>query len=124
MSPIVTVELGEVLRTYLVAWNTDDPDERAALLDRSVADDVAFVDPVKQLIGKDALLAHIADTRETYPGITFAPGGELDNHNHVLRQSWVARMDGRVVLRGLDVDDVSPDGRLTRIIGFFERTTE
>jgi hypothetical protein len=120
----MTVELGEVLRTYLDTWNTDDPDERAALLDRSVTDDVAFVDPVKRLIGKDALLAHIAETRLAFPGITFEPGGELDHHNHVLRQPWVARMDGRVVLRGLDVDDVSPDGRLTRIIGFFDRTTE
>ena len=124
MSPITTVELSEVLRTYLGAWNTDDVEERDAMLRRCVTDDVAFIDPIKQLIGRDELLAHIAETRATYPEITFEPAGEADHHNHVLRQPWVARIDGRVVLRGIDVDDVSPDGRLTRIVGFFDRATE
>ena len=124
MSPIMTVELSQVLRTYLDAWNSDDSDERATLLERSVTDDVTFIDPIKSAIGRDELLAHIADTRATYPGITFEPAGQADHHNYVVRQPWVARIDGRAVLRGLDVDDLSPDGRLTRIVGFFDRATE
>jgi hypothetical protein len=89
---------------------------------RAVGDDVEFIDPMKQLVGRDVLAAHIADVRSTYAGITFSPGGELDTHNGVLRAPWIAELDGAVILRGLDVDDVGPDGRLTRILGFFDKT--
>jgi hypothetical protein len=115
------VDLQQTLDTYLGAWNANDPSERAALLERTVAEDVVFIDPMKQLVGRDTLAAHIAEVRATYPGVTFASGGQVDAHNNVLRASWLAKRDGEVVLSGLDVDDVGPDGRLTRILGFFDQ---
>jgi hypothetical protein len=115
------LDLQETVLTYLRAWNSDDHAERTASLERSVAVGVEFIDPMKRLVGRDALEAHIADVRGTYPGITFSPGGAFDAHNAVLRSTWIAELDGRIVLRGLDVDDVGPDGRLTRILGFFDK---
>ena len=115
------IDLQQILDTYLGAWNANDPSERATLLERTVAEDVVFIDPMKQLVGRDTLAAHIAEVRATYPGVTFASGGQVDAHNNVLRTPWVAKRDGEVVLRGLDVDEVGPDGRLTRILGFFDR---
>jgi len=122
MSDVLTkVDLAEVLASYLAAWNTVDADERDTLLERIVSDDVYFADPMKQLVGRAALSTHIADVRSQYPDVLFAPDGELDQHNYFLRQGWVAKIDGEVLLRGVDIDDVGPDGRLTRIIGFFEK---
>lgn len=112
--------LQEIVQAYLDAWNADDPGERKSLLERAVSDDVEFVDPMKQLVGRDALAAHIADVRTKFAGVMFASGGELDAHNGKLRAPWIAERSGQVVLRGLDVDDVGRDGRLTRIIGFFD----
>lgn len=119
-----TVDLTAVLRTYLDAWNAPDTEQRNALLERSVSADVEFIDPMKQLAGREALAVHIADVRETFPDVTFEPAGEPDHHNSVLRQAWIARRGDEVVLRGLDVDEVSSDGRLTQIIGFFDRASE
>lgn len=116
------IDLQRTVETYLRAWNTDESGERAALLERSVSTNVEFIDPMKQLVGREALDAHIADVRGTFPGITFTPRDELDAHNTVLRAPWTATYEGAVVLRGLDVDDVGPDGRLTRILGFFDKT--
>jgi SnoaL-like protein len=116
-----TIDLDQVLERYLSAWNATDPVQRARLLERSVSEDVEFIDPMKQLIGRDALAAHIADVRASFPDVTFAPGGDVDHHNGVFRASWVAMRDGVVVLRGLDVDDVDAGGKLTRILGFFDK---
>lgn len=116
------ISIESVVDSYLDAWNSDDPAERAALLLRSVDENVVFIDPMKQLIGRNALETHIADVRAKYAGIRFSRGGEVDAHTGVLRAPWVAELDGAVVLRGLDVDDIGPDGRLTRILGFFDKT--
>jgi ketosteroid isomerase-like protein len=110
-----------VLSTYLSAWNEPDPAERARLLDSSVADDVVFIDPMAHVEGRDAVAAHITATRETFPGILVEAVGDVDAHHGVLRHAWrVSGPDG-VVLRGLDVDEVGEDGRLRRILGFFDR---
>ena len=45
----------------------------------------------------------------------------VDAHNNLFRVAWEARLNGEVVLRGLDVDDVGVDGRLTRVVGFFDQ---
>ena len=116
-----TAELTDVLEGYLRAWNSDDPDERTALLERTVADNVVFIDPLAQTYGRDALAEHIAKTREDFPGVAFAPAGAVDAHNNLFRVAWEARLNGEVVLRGLDVDDVGVDGRLTRVVGFFDQ---
>jgi hypothetical protein len=122
MTPTATaLDLTEVLASYLEAWNTNDPAERAALLERSVTDDVVFIDPMAHLAGRADLAQHIAAMHATYAGVRFEPGGEVDSHNNVLRTAWVAKLGDKVVLRGLDVDDVADDGRLSRIIGFFDR---
>jgi hypothetical protein len=121
VSEVLTkVNLIEVLAFYLGAWNTVDAEERDRLLERAVSDDVSFADPMKHLVGRAALSAHIGEVRSQYPEVLFAPDGELDQHNHFLRQAWIARIDGETLLRGVDIDDVGPDGRLTRIIGFFD----
>lgn len=116
------IDLASVLETYLSAWNVPDPAERRRLLERSVSDNVVFVDPMKNVMGRDALAAHIADMRATFPDVMYGPGGTVDHHNSVLRQPWVARRGDEVVLRGIDIDDVAPDGRLSRIIGFFDQS--
>lgn len=120
----ITTNLEEIVGTYLGAWNARDPSERAAMLEKAVANEVEFIDPMKQLVGREALAAHIADVRETFPDVTFAHGGKIDAHNGVFRAPWVARRNGDVVLTGLDVDGVGPDGRLARILGFFDAPVE
>jgi hypothetical protein len=118
----LAIHTTDVLQTYLQAWNSPDPAEREALLERTVSNDVVFVDPMAQLAGRAALLAHIADVRSKFGDVVFGPGGEPDEHNGYVRQAWLARSGGEVLLRGIDFDEVGADGRLTKIVGFFDRT--
>lgn len=117
------IDLTKVLEAYLAAWNTDDPVDRARLLEKSVTDDVEFIDPMANFSGTPDLAQHITAVRSTYHGVTFASAGELDQHNNVARAPWVARA-GDTELRGLDVYDIAEDGRLRRIVGFFDRDGE
>jgi hypothetical protein len=115
------IDLDTILTTYLSAWNATDAGERLVLLERSVTDDIEFIDPMKHALGRDALAGHIAETQAAYPGLTFAAGGDSDGHNNLVRQPWAALRGDEVVLRGLDIDEVAPDGRLSKIIGFFDK---
>jgi hypothetical protein len=55
-----------------------------------------------------------------YPGHTFRRTSGIDAHHEHLRFSWdLVGPDGAVVLAGVDVGDISEDGRLQRITGFF-----
>ena len=117
-------ELSKVLAGYLEAWNTTDPVERVDLLEWTVTDDVEFVDPLANIKGRGDLIQHITATRATYRDITFEPRGEHDTHNNLVRAPWLAKIGGKVSLRGIDVDEVAEDGRLSRIIGFFDREAE
>lgn len=114
------IGLASILEAYLGAWNAADASERTALLERSVTDDVVFIDPMAGIQGRDALAAHIARMREAFPDVGFESGGEPDHHNQFVRAPWVAVRGEEVVLRGLDIDEVAPDGRLSRIVGFFD----
>jgi SnoaL-like protein len=125
MSPTMTgtnkADMQQLLDDYLGAWNEPDPAERARLLQRSVCDDVVFADPMARTDGRDALARHITRTRADYPDVSFGPSGELDsNANGFFRQLWVARGSDGILLRGLDVYEVAADGRLSRILGFFD----
>jgi len=117
-------ELSTVLAGYVEAWNTNDPVERVNLLEWTVTEDVEFVDPLANIKGRGDLIQHITATRATYRDITFEPRGEHDTHNNLVRAPWLAKIGGTVSLRGIDIDEVAEDGRLSRIIGFFDRETE
>mgnify|MGYP005859772519 CR=1 FL=1 len=53
-------------------------------------------------------------------GHTFRRTTEVDHHHDVLRFDWeLLAPDGSVVIAGIDVGTLGPDGRLQAITGFF-----
>jgi hypothetical protein len=67
--------LDEVLLAYAGAWNRPDEAVRRQLLDRSVADDGFYTDPVYEVLGKEELVAHIGRSLsgEAYDGAGAGP---------------------------------------------------
>lgn len=104
---------------YLDAWNAKDPQERARLLERSVSEDVEFVDPRTVLRGREALAAEIGHAHQRTPGVRFVRTSGIDRHNDRARYAWSAFVGDAKALDGLDAVQLSADGRLARIDGFF-----
>jgi len=113
-------ELETTVDTYLAAWTEPDDARRAAMIERAWAVDGRLIDP--PLVGEDHDgISDMAKTMQSlYPGHTFRRTSGIDAHHEHLRFSWdLVGPEGTAVLAGVDVGDISEDGRLQRITGFF-----
>ena len=105
---------------YMAAWNEADAAIRQTLLEQCWADDGVYVDPNVQLAGRRQLSQHIAKVQATRPGARVEFMSGIDIHHHVVRFLWrLVRPDGTVGDTSIDFGEIGPDGRLTKIIGFF-----
>lgn len=107
--------------TYLATWNAV-PAERAALLDAHWAPDVAYVDPLADVTGHDAMSALIGAVHEQFPGFVFTPLGEPDAHHQQLRFRWgLGPVGAAPVVEGFDVVVLDGDGRIADVRGFLDK---
>lgn len=114
--------LDGIVDASLEAWSERDPAKRAALLDSAWSDDPVFRDPFASVRGREALDAHIASVQGMAPpgGRIFRAGPVEQCHGHI-RFSWRAEgSDGAAFARGTNFGDLTADGRLARIVGFWE----
>jgi len=117
--------LDEVMVAYIEAWNTPEERTRRNLLDRCWADDGTYTDPISEVRGKEALVAHIGrflseGPSGRGPGYRIPIGSGVEQHHGMIRFSWVLLdPESTTVFEGLDVGELTADGRLKRIVGFF-----
>lgn len=105
---------------YCDAWNEPDADRRAAMLSAVWLDDGLYVDPTVLARGVNELSAHIGRVLERNPQTSIRRTSKADFHHGLLRFSF-ARVapDGRVLREGVDFGELSGEGKLIRIVGFF-----
>jgi hypothetical protein len=110
----------KVVAVYAAAWREVDETRRLALLVESCSDDVAYVDPESETLGRDELSTFIGGFLSAYPGHRLELASRVDVHHSVLRFAWrVERPDGTQLGEGIDACELAADGRLLRITGFF-----
>lgn len=82
--------------------------------------DCVYVDPLGSASGIDELIAYIEGFHTTFPGSTFDNHKLLDHHGEAVA-TWT-RLDehGHSAGDGNSHAQFGPDGRLTRIVGFFD----
>ena len=116
----VAVELTDLVDTYLGAWAEEDPARRAEVIRGCWTETGCIVDPPLDGYGHAGIDALFAAFQNHYPGCAFVRTSEVDAHHDVFRVTWELRAgDGTTVLSGMDVGNLSPDGRIARITGFF-----
>ena len=110
----------DVVAAYAAAWNETDEAARAELLRTAWADDGVYCDPTALVKGRDALVAHIRESHERFPGARIDATSAVDAHHEWVRFSWtMVAADGSTVTDGFDVAELDADGRLLRLVGFF-----
>lgn len=120
MTTDVNTTLAELLETYLAAWNETDESRRADLIARAWAADGRLIDPPHAANGHAEIGGMAAALQGQFPGHRFRRASEIDAHHDQFRFIWeLVAPDGSVALTGLDVGELSPDGRLRRVTGFF-----
>jgi hypothetical protein len=114
-------DLVQILIAYVAAWNEADEEKRRTLLETCWAEHGIYSDPTTQVSGREALVQHLGKLIEKFADQRVLLTSGIDEHHGLLRFTW-ARIgpDGRKIREGIDFGEVAADGRLVRIIGFFD----
>ena len=111
----------DTIDTYLAAWSEPDPQKRASLIEKCWADDGTYVDPMSDVAGRGGLEATIAGFHAQMPGAAIILNGGIDEHHGRLRFPWALKAaDGSMPIKGIDIGQLAPDGRLASILGFWD----
>ena len=113
-------DITATIDTYLAAWSETDPTRRAEVIARVWAPDGRLIGPPLAAQGHAGIGEMAAALQGQFPGHRFRRASGVDAHHNQLRFAWeLVSPDGAVVLSGLDVGELTEDGRLLRIAGFF-----
>jgi hypothetical protein len=106
--------------TYCRAWSEPDPDKRRELLQEVWGERATYTDPRADISGLEELVAHIGGILAGRPGARVVRTSAVDSHHGLARFAWrVVQADGAMLPEGIDFAEVSSDGKLSRIVGFF-----
>ncbi len=110
----------QLIAAYCEAWGEADTGRRRHALGSVWAEDGTYTDPTVHLQGRDRLVTHIGRVIEKYPGSRIELTSVVDVHHDVFRFTWRKILgDGSALPEGVDFGEVSRDGLLQRIVGFF-----
>lgn len=110
----------DLIDAYCQVWCEPDAHRRAQSLASVWAPDATYTDPTVHATGGAELLAHIAKVIARRPGARVVRTSAVDEHHGWVRFAWrVIEADGTLLPEGIDLVQLSGDGRIQRIIGFF-----
>jgi hypothetical protein len=105
---------------YCEAWNEPDSTKRKQILREIWAENATYTDPRADLSGLEQLVTHIGKILAGRPGAKIIRTSTVDSHHGLARFAWrVVQADGTLLPEGIDFAEVSSDGKLLRIVGFF-----
>lgn len=105
---------------YVEMWRTTDGAQRAELVSRAFTPDGRHVDPMADAVGHDEIGEVVGNVHAAYPGFTIERTSGIDQHGDQLRFAWeLTGADGTPIVTGLDVAELSADGRLSRVASFW-----
>ena len=114
------MELTELITLYTRAWSEPDRACRQSLLDRIWDENGTYTDPTAHVAGRAALVDHIGGFFVQYPGARIELTSGVDMHHEMFRFTWrMVLADGNVFVEGIDFGELSSEGKLHRIAGFF-----
>ena len=120
MSEVSTPSLDALVDTYCRAWSEPDADARRALLDQAWDEDGTYTDPLAEVAGRAALHAHIGASFADFPGMVITATSAVDVHHDKGRFTWQLTLpDGSVPVAGTDFVQVTTEGKIRSIVGFF-----
>jgi hypothetical protein len=115
----MTAGVPSIVDPYLRAWNEPDPAARQALLAAVWDETGTYTDPTAHVEGRAALDAHIGRFLAANPGALFTLTAPIDHHHQSVRFFWRLRFANGQALDGMDYGELSPAGKLAKIVGFF-----
>jgi len=114
--------LEALILRYCEAWGEPDAGRREEVLQQVWAEDGTYTDPSVHLTGRGELVEFIGRVLKRYPGTRIVRSSGVDAHHGMVRFAWrLVSADGQTVIEGVDFGEISGEGKLSRIVGFFDQ---
>lgn len=105
---------------YFDMWRTTDDNARDDLVARSFAPGGRHVDQMADVKGYDEIAAMLAGVHAHYPGFKIERTSGIDQHGNNVRFAWrFDQADGTTLVAGVDIGELTDDGRFARVTGFW-----
>jgi hypothetical protein len=106
---------------FFRAWGEPDARIRRDLLESCATSAITFRDAFSATDGLEELLANLEAVQVFLPGVTLARRGDVRvSHGSALASWSAARGSGEPAGTGVNVFDLSADGRISGVVGFWE----
>jgi uncharacterized protein YndB with AHSA1/START domain len=107
---------------FLRAWGEPDGKTRRELMESCATPGIVFRDAYSATDGLDDLLANLDAIQLFMPGMTLARSGDVRHSHGTAIAPWTAKKEnGDPAGTGINVFDLSPEGRIARVVGFWDR---
>jgi hypothetical protein len=111
-----------LIMTYIGVWNERNGKRRREVLDRILTEEATYEDPRGRVVGPQAMNEWIHAFSVRFPGLTLHLDGGMAGHHAYVHYTWkTIDPEGQTAHQGRDFIQVTPDGRLLRIVTFFGR---
>lgn len=114
-----TKAVEQLILGYTAAWSEPDPKKRIELLNQVWEEDGEYTDPMMHATNRSSLDRGIASFLADNPGASFSLDGNIDQHHHYVRFFWILQLYNGSQVKGMDYGEISPNGKLRKIVGFF-----
>jgi hypothetical protein len=105
---------------YFALWNTPDPALRHRLCDEVWTADALYADPRADALGRAEIEAMMTGVHEVAPGVSFRRLGDVQTHHGFLSYAWEMSGPGGIAVGGGVSFAEIAQGRLRRLVGFFD----
>ncbi|NIJ12250.1 hypothetical protein FHU38_002594 [Saccharomonospora amisosensis] len=107
---------------YLEVFNTTDPTQRRALIERLFTSGATYTDPLATVTGWDGIDTFVAGAQRQFAGLSFELGEQVDGHHHIARFQWRLGQGGtsEPIVIGFDVI-VTEGEHISGVYGFLDK---
>ena len=116
---MIPTDILVLIEEYIAAWNEPDPGIRLELLETVWHDEGTYADPVSHAANRAGLDAIIDGFLGDNSGSKFILNDKIDYHHGYVRFYWTLYLATGAEIHGMDFGEVSTDGKLLKIVGFF-----
>jgi hypothetical protein len=112
-------EVPKVLEKMQMMWNERDLEQIRDQIDEIFSASVVFIDPANSIVGHDAFEKMVRAFRTRWPDADLSHASGFDGHHDLYRYHWKIHQESKLLMEGFDVTELDPDGRVSRVLGFF-----
>jgi uncharacterized protein YndB with AHSA1/START domain len=111
----------ERVDAFLCAWGEPDAKTRRELMQACATPGIVFRDAYSATSGLEDMLGNLEAVQVFLPGVTLARTGDVRLSHGTALASWTAKKEnGDAAGTGINVFDLSPDGSIARVVGFWD----